>query len=133
MARHKNPDVHRPVNDNMKQAGHAPEHSKREKHQDVPNERTPSRMPQATSMPGSLPIIHDVGKRSGGIQGVPGIISSTTTDPRTRQRLVGGIIEHLMRGSAPPSGPVCSVMGHDSTAYNTGMIHIAGSSMHRGR
>jgi hypothetical protein len=77
-------------------------------------------------MPGSLPIIHDMGKRHGGAHGIPGIISSTLTSPETRQRLVSGIIDTMIRGDAP-AGPVHTVGGHDSTAYNAGMVHIAGS------
>jgi hypothetical protein len=32
-----------------------------------------------------------------------------------------------MAEGAHPSGPVHSVMGHDATAYNEGMVHIRGS------
>jgi hypothetical protein len=32
-----------------------------------------------------------------------------------------------MSGSAAAAGPVHTVSGHDSTAYNSGMVHIRGS------
>jgi hypothetical protein len=87
----------------------------------------PSAMgPQATSMPGSMGIIQDVMKPGKGAMGVPGIISSTTLGPEVRQRLVTGIIESPMERSTD-QGPVSKVAGHDSTAYNAGMIHLAGS------
>lgn len=83
--------------------------------------------PQASSLPGQLHVIHDVQKPGGrGVVGVPGIISSTTLGPEVRQRLMAGIIEHPMMGERA-EGPVHKVAGHDSTAYNTGMSHIAGS------
>jgi hypothetical protein len=59
--------------------------------------------------------------------GISGIISSTTTSPETRQRLVSGILDVCQHHGAHEQGPVHSVMGHDSTAYNSGMVHIAGS------
>lgn len=132
MPRHTRPDIHRPMNDNVKHhATDSSHHTK--KMQDVPNERTPSKAPQATSVPGSMTIIHDVTNRAGGVHGIPGIISSTTTSPETRRRLVGGILEHLMRGAVAPSGPVSTVQGHDSTAYGAGMVHIAGTSFKSSR
>jgi len=87
----------------------------------------PSKMgPQATSMPGSMGIIHDVMKPGKGVVGVPGIISSTTLGPEVRHRLVSGIIDSPM-GRSTDQGPVSKVAGHDATAYNAGMVHIAGS------
>jgi hypothetical protein len=126
MPRHTRPDIHRPVQDNVKHHAEPAKHSK--KNMDVPNEKAPSKSPQATSLPGQLTIIKDVGQRSGGIHGIPGIISSTTTSPETRRRLVSGIIEHLMRGAVAPAGPVSTVQGHDATAYSAGMAHMTGSS-----
>ena len=82
--------------------------------------------PQATSLPGSMHIIHDVMKPGRGIHGIPGIISSTTEGPQVRQRLALGIIESAM-GAERSSGPVHKVQGMDATAYNEGMVHIAGS------
>ena len=118
-------ELPRPVQDNTPAAAHKRQASSKGKA--LPMEGKPSSSPQATSMPGSLSIIKDVGGRSGGIQGIPGIISSTLTSPETRQRLVSGILDP-MSGSAAPQGPVHSVTGHDSTAYNSGMCHIRGSS-----
>lgn len=77
-------------------------------------------------MPGSMGIIHDVMRPGKGAVGVPGIISSTTLGPEVRHRLVSGIIESPMM-VASADGPVHRVAGHDSTAYNEGMVHIAGS------
>ena len=77
-------------------------------------------------MPGSLHVIQDVGSRSGGVHGIPGIISSTTQGAQVRQRLVMGVIDSLLPGKAP-EGPVSAVEGKDSTAYNTGMVHLRGS------
>ena len=54
------------------------------------------------------------------------IISSTTLGPEVRHRLVSGIIESPMERSTD-QGPVSKVAGHDATAYNAGMVHIAGS------
>lgn len=82
--------------------------------------------PQATSLPGHIAVIHDVQKPGKGIVGVPGIISSTTLGPEVRHRLVSGIIDTLM-GAHKDTGAVHAVAGHDSTAYNEGMVHIAGS------
>jgi hypothetical protein len=93
---------------------------------DTPHEGKPSHSPQASSLPGSLPVILDVSRRGGAIVGIPGIISSTTTSPETRQRLVSGILNVSDRGAAP-QGPVHTVMGNDATAYNSGMVHIRGS------
>jgi hypothetical protein len=95
-------------------------------HSAPPLEHRPSHSPQASSLPGSLGIIHDVRGHGSPQQGIPGIISTTTTSPETRHRLVSGIIDHVSEGH-PPTGPVCEVMGHDATAYNTGMVHIRGS------
>jgi hypothetical protein len=83
--------------------------------------------PGATSMMGSLGIIESPRKGRDHNLGIPGIISSTSLGPEQRQRLVGGIIESPMVGGAHASGPVHTVQGHDSTAYNAGMIHIRGS------
>jgi len=82
--------------------------------------------PPATSMVGSMHIIEhpQSGKERHG--GIPGIISSTSLGPEQRSRLVSGIIESPMVGHSA-GGPVHSVMGHDSTAYNEGMVHLRGS------
>ena len=124
MPRHHSGELARPVADNTPHASHKQVAHKRGAA--LPNEGKPSRSPQASSLPGSLPIIHDVGRRAGGIHGIPGIISSTLTSPETRQRLISGILDP-MAGGAGPQGPVHTVMGHDSTAYNAGMVHISGS------
>lgn len=124
MPRHHSGELARPVADNTPHAAHKQVANK--KGAALPNAGKPSRSPQASSLPGSLPIIHDVGKRSGGIHGIPGIISSTLTSPETRQRLISGILDPMAHGMAA-QGPVHTVMGHDSTAYNSGMVHIAGS------
>jgi hypothetical protein len=124
MPRHLHPDVHRPVADNVAHAKHQEKGHK--KGMNLPHEGKPSHSPQASSLPGSLPVILDVGRRGGAIHGIPGIISSTTTSPETRQRLVSGILDTSDHGAAP-QGPVHAVMGHDATAYNSGMVHIRGS------
>ena len=85
----------------------------------------------ASSLPGSLGVIDPhgmVSPKDKTRHGIPGIISTTTEGPQTRARLVGGIIESPMTDGKAPSGPVHAVMGHDATAYNAGMRHIAGSS-----
>jgi hypothetical protein len=41
--------------------------------------------------------------------------------------LVSGILDVCQHHGSQDQGPVHSVMGHDSTAYNSGMVHIAGS------
>lgn len=82
---------------------------------------------QATSLPGSLSVIHDVMKPGRGIHGIPGIISSTTEGPEVRQRLALGVIESPMAMGMRDQGPVHRVQGMDATAYNTGMVHLAGS------
>lgn len=123
MPRHLHPDVHRPVADNV---AHAKQEKGGKKGMNLPKEGKPSHSPQASSLPGSLPVILDVGRRGGAIHGIPGIISSTTTSPETRQRLVSGILDTSDHGAAP-QGPVHAVMGHDATAYNSGMVHIRGS------
>jgi len=128
MPRHQNPNVQRPVNDNVAHSGHEPaKHGKVRGGMKIPTELKPSSFPQASSMPGSLPIIKDPHAKPGMAHGLPGIISSTTTSPETRQRLVSGILDVCRHDGAHTQGPVHSVMGHDSTAYNTGMVHIAGS------
>jgi hypothetical protein len=82
--------------------------------------------PPATSMLGSLGIIeHPSAGRDRNV-GIPGIISSTSLGPEQRQRLVSGIIESPMSGQSV-SGPVHTILGHDATAYNEGMVHIRGS------
>lgn len=127
MPRHHAGELPRPVGDNASAAAHyAAKPHQEKKGRAVPQEGKPSKSPQATSLPGSLPIIHDMGKRHGGIVGIPGIISSTLTSPETRQRLVSGVIDTMIRGETP-AGPVHTVGGHDATAYNAGMVHIAGS------
>ena len=127
MPRHHSGELHRPVADNAHQAAsHAAKPNSDKKGRGVPQEGKPSRSPQATSLPGSLSVIHNVGSRDGGSRGIPGIISSTLTSPETRQRLVSGVIDTMIRGETP-SGPVHTVGGHDSTAYNAGMVHLSGS------
>ena len=83
--------------------------------------------PPASSLMGSLGIIESPRKGRDHNLGIPGIISSTSLGPEQRQRLVGGIIESPMEGPAHASGPVHTMMGHDATAYNSGMVHIRGS------
>lgn len=83
--------------------------------------------PQATSMPCAIGVIQDVQKPGKGLVGIPGIISSTTLGPEVRHRLVSGIIEHPMMAAGGDTGAVRRVLGVDSTAYNTGMVHIPGS------
>jgi hypothetical protein len=83
--------------------------------------------PSATSLNGALNIIESPRKGRDHNLGIPGIISSTSLGPEQRQRLVSGIIESGM-GATNTSGPVHAIMGHDSTAYNEGMVHIRGSS-----
>jgi len=83
--------------------------------------------PPASTLPGALGIISNP---SGGRDreiGIPGIISSTSLGPMQRQRLVAGIIESPMGGENYVGGAVHSVLGHDATAYNAGMVHIRGS------
>lgn len=82
--------------------------------------------PQATSMPGQTRVIQDVMRPGRGINGIPGIISSTTTGNEVRQRLQLGVIESAMAMKSS-DGPVHRVQGMDSTAFNSGMVHIAGS------
>lgn len=124
MPKHHSGELARPVADNTPHASHKTKAAGKGK---TLSEK-PSRSPQASSLPGSLPIIHDVGHRSGGIHGIPGIISSTLTSPETRQRLISGILDP-MAGGMEAQGPVHTVMGHDATAYNRGfgMVHQAGS------
>jgi hypothetical protein len=94
---------------------------------DVPKHGVPSRSPQATSYP-MHGVIANPMKPGHGIHGVPGIISSTTTGNEVRQRLMKGIIESCMYGGHSPDGPVHHAIGNDATAYNSGMVHIRGSS-----
>lgn len=83
--------------------------------------------PTATSLQGSLGIIEHPSAGKVRHMGIPGIITSTSLGPEQRQRLVSGIIESGMAGEGHAEGPVHAVMGHDSTAYNSGMVHIRGS------
>ena len=83
--------------------------------------------PQATSLPGSLGIIEHPARGRDHNLGIPGIISSTSLGPHQRQNIVAGIIESPMDARRDTSGPVHAMLGHDSTAYNEGMVHIAGS------
>ena len=83
--------------------------------------------PAASTLPGGLGIIASPRKGKDHNLGIPGIISSTSLGPEQRSRLVSGIIESPMVGPAHASGPVHAIMGHDSTAYNEGMVHIRGS------
>ena len=99
-------------------------------HKDLPRMGMVDQGPQASSLPGMMGIIQDVA--SGGnrdrARGVPGIITSTTLGPEVRQRLQKGIIESMMGGGGNGAeGPVTAAAGKDSTAYNAGMVHIAGS------
>ena len=59
--------------------------------------------------------------------GIPGIISSTSLGPEQRQRMVAGILTNPGSEGRHPTGAVHEVSGHDATAYNQGMAHIAGS------
>jgi hypothetical protein len=133
MARHRNPDMHKPVMDNAPMhvaahhAGRKEHHAKHEKHMDVPNAGKPSHGPQASSLPGHLEVIKDVSSGRGMAHGIPGIVSSTTQGPEVRQRLHMGIIESMM-GRVVEAGPVSSVQGNDATAWNAGNgIHLPGS------
>jgi hypothetical protein len=127
-------EVSRPVNDNTaglaKRAGGKSSKTKKGNSMPVPNEHKPSHSPQAVSLPGQLPVLMEPGRggeRKGAIVGVPGIIHSTVTSPETRQRLVSGILDLCEARGAKGDGPVHTVTGHDSTAYNSGMVHLAGS------
>ena len=82
--------------------------------------------PPATSLQGSLGIIERPAAGKVRPMGIPGILSSTSLGPEQRQRLVSGIIESGM-GGVSASGPVHSILGHDSTAYSEGMVHLRGS------
>ena len=84
--------------------------------------------PPATSLPGQLGIIEHpmLGDRHRSV-GIPGIMSSTSLGPEQRSRLVAGIIESGLDSGRRADGAVHSVQGHDSTAYNAGMVHLAGS------
>lgn len=145
-------DAARPVMDNAKHMHKAKSTKTRShidmgihpSHQDVhhgkgvahPGKSVSSGPQQASSLPGSLHILdpHGPSHAKGKAEGIPGIIRTTTEGAATRARLVGGIIESPMGGGKDASGPVHSVKGHDSTAYNAGFSHIAGSpftSRHR--
>ena len=104
-----------------KKAGH------KMKSENVPHAHQASREPQASSypMPGIIMNVHRPGK---GAVGVPGIINSTTTGNEVRQRLQLGVIESPagIRGHSA-EGPLHKAMGHDATAWNSGMAHISGS------
>lgn len=85
---------------------------------------------QATSLPGRLGCIDPhapTPAKAARKEGIPGIIQTTTEGAQTRARLVGGIIESPMADGKAASGAVHAVQGHDSTAYNAGFRHIAGS------
>jgi hypothetical protein len=101
------------------------------KSENVPHAHQASKEPQATShpMPGVIMNVHRPGK---GSVGVPGIITSTTTGNEVRQRLMLGVIESPagMKGQSA-EGPLHKAMGHDATAWNSGMAHIAGSPFKR--
>ena len=131
-------EVSRPVNDNSatlaKRAGaKSSKTTKGKSHKGgmpVPDAHKPSQSPQAVSLPGQLPVLMEPGRgghRMGAIVGVPGIINSTVTSPETRQRLVSGILDLCEARGAKSDGPVHTVSGVDSTAYNSGQVHIAGS------
>jgi len=120
-------DVARPVNDNVRKT--AKEYKKGAK---IPTEHQVSKSPQATSLPGQLSVIKDPHAKPGMSKGLTGIIQSTVTSPETRQRLVSGILDLSKDHGASAQGPVHTVMGQDSTAYNSGMAHIRGSPFTRG-
>lgn len=125
-----NLDMAGPVNDNARGLAMSHRAKNRDgavgvKHSEVPHHGKPSHSPQASGLPGSLHIIHDVRAKSK-THGIPGILNTTTTSPETRGRLLSGIIEHPMVGHVP-QGPVEKVLGHDATAYNAGSVHIRGS------
>ena len=121
-------DLPRPVDQNVAMTATLGPHPTA--HKDLPRMGRVDQGPQASSLPGMMGIIQDVA--SGGnrdrARGVPGIITSTTLGPEVRQRLQKGIIESMMGGGGNGAeGPVTAAAGKDSTAYNTGMVHIAGS------
>jgi hypothetical protein len=105
-------------------ARHEAPHPKSKSH--APKRHAADHEQEATSLPGFMPIIRDVQRAGRGAVGIPGIISSTTLGPEQRHRLVAGIIE-TTTGRSDESGPVRRVQGMDATAYNEGMVHIAGS------
>lgn len=123
-----------PVNDNSRSAamshrigsGPARADGAQRKSLDSKPSHMPS-APQATGLPGALGIISDPRSRGTPQQGIPGIISTTTTSPENRARLLNGIIDKVSEGRAGPEGPVSVALGHDATAYNTGMVHLRGS------
>jgi len=126
-------DLARPVQDN---AHRAPRKDAKEHHKGmkIPTEHKMSQSPQASSLPGQLSIIKDPHAKPGMAHGITGIIQSTTTSPETRQRLISGILDVTAHRGADAQGPVHTVMGQDSTAYSSGMIHIAGApSHHKGK
>lgn len=121
-------DLPRPVDQNAPALSHIGPHPG--SHKDVPRVGRVDQGPQASSLPGAMGIIQDVA--SGGnrdrARGVPGIITSMTLGPEVRQRLQKGIIESMMGSiGRDEQGPVTAMAGHDATAYNTGMVHQAGS------
>lgn len=83
--------------------------------------------PSATTLTGMMGIIEKPSEGRDHNLGIPGILSSTSLGPHERQRIVSGIIENTMSRDAHEEGPVHAVTGHDSTAYNAGMVHIPGS------
>ena len=121
---HGDVDAARPVEQNAAAVAALGPHPRH--HADVPRRGRPGEGPQATSMPGSVSVIHNVQKAGRGAHGVPGIISSTTLGPEVRHRLMEGIIVSAMGGSYE-QGPISRVAGRDATAYNAGMAHIPGS------
>jgi hypothetical protein len=123
-----NLDLAGPVNDNSRAAAmsHRVGGGREGKRSEPPMAHKASHSPQATGLPGALGIIHDVRGHGSPQHGIPGIIQTTTTSPENRARLVSGIIDRVSEGHHA-MGPVCEVMGHDATAYNTGMVHLRGS------
>lgn len=119
-----------PVNDNkylIDKRGHSKKDSYvKHKAMDVPKHNKPSHMPVASSLPGALSIIQDVNHGIRKHEGIPGIISMTTTSPETRSRLLAGIIDMTHDGHKA-DGPVHAVTGHDATARNAGFRPIPGS------
>ena len=122
-------DLAKPVQDN---AHRAPRKNAKEHHKGmkIPTEHQVSHSPQASSLPGQLSVIKDPHAKPGMSKGLTGIIQSTTTSPETRQRLISGILDVCTHHGVAPQGPVHTVLGQDSTAYNSGMVHIAGAPSH---
>ena len=96
------------------------------KSENVPHAHQASKEPQASSypMPGVIMDVHRPGK---GAVGIPGIITSTTTGNEVRQRLMLGVIESPAGIKHSADGPLHKALGHDATAWNSGMAHISGS------